>query len=124
MGGLLYLPGIDNSIVMCNAQHPVCQGNSFLKMQQLPTKSCALVQPLSQKKLGSKVVNFDRTTWDCVKGTILTKDQICGWDRNDKFPKVHHRKVTCRSWLIEVICNWYFTEPQEYLRYKQVVSKL
>ena len=27
--------------------------------------------PAIAKQLGSKVVNFDRTTWDCVKGTIL-----------------------------------------------------
>ena len=27
--------------------------------------------PAIAKQLGSKVVNFDRTNWDCVKGTIL-----------------------------------------------------
>ena len=39
---------------------------------------------------------------------VCTKDHICGSDRNGKFHKVHHRKVTCRGWSIEVICNWYF----------------
>ena len=27
--------------------------------------------PAITKQLGNKVVNFDRTTWDCVKGAIL-----------------------------------------------------
>ena len=67
---------------------------------------------LKMQQLGNKVVNLglcERRHLD-----VSTEDQICGWDRNGKLTKVHHRKVS-----IEVICNWSYPEPQEYLRYKR-----
>ena len=73
--------------------------------------------PAIAKQLGSKVVKFDRMTWDCVNGTILMSLLRIKFTNGTEM-------VTCRSWSIEVICNWYFAEPQEYFRYKQVFSKL